>query len=396
MQKSDVLERKREETQRNRKLKLVKRDNARVFRRYYREKKRRVPESAYQVHMKNPDNVLEIDDLNTYFYTDIGTVRAVNGVSIDIPRGKTVGIVGESGCGKSVTGLSILRLLQEPQGQITSGAIRLGTGDDRQALDLAKLPPRIMDGIRGREISMIFQEPMTTLNPVLTIGRQMDEVMRYHNDQKLSRLQIARRSVDMLETVGIANADGVYKLYPHELSGGMRQRVVIALALLCNPKLVIADEPTTALDVTIQAQILELLRELKDKISASIMFITHDLGVVAETADYVVVMYAGRVVEQGVVREVFHNPCHPYTVGLMRSRPGASKGEGPLYSIPGNVPNPIALPDHCYFRNRCEMSIAACAGAYPSVFTVGPNHTVACYRHSHGLKSDGNGGGEDA
>ena len=367
------------EAERNRKLKAIKKGNAKVFRRFYREKKRRAPAGESATRMKDPDNILEIDDLHTYFYTDIGTVRAVNGVTIDVPRGKTVGIVGESGCGKSVASLSVLRLLQEPQGQITGGALRLNTGGG-QAVDLALLPARAMNRIRGRDISMIFQEPMTTLNPVLSIGRQMDEVMRYHNDEKLSRRQISARSVEMLGTVGIANAEGVYKMYPHELSGGMRQRVVIAIALLCSPKLIIADEPTTALDVTIQAQILELLRELKDKIGASIMFITHDLGVIAETADHVVVMYAGRVVEQGGAREVFRHPGHPYTIGLMRSRPGGAPGEEKLYSIPGHVPNPIELPDHCYFRNRCEMSVAACRGPYPQMCALGPTHRVACYR----------------
>ncbi|MCL2153006.1 MAG: ABC transporter ATP-binding protein [Oscillospiraceae bacterium] len=377
---TDRQERKRIDDERNQKLKIIKKSNAKIFRQFYREKKRCVPADAYVTRMNDPGNILEIDNLNTYFYTDVGTVRAVNGVTIDIPSGKTVGIVGESGCGKSVTSLSILRLLQEPQGQIMQGALRLNTGGG-EAVDLVKLPAKAMSSVRGRDISMIFQEPMTSLNPVITVGQQMDEVMRYHNDEKLSKRQISARSIAMLGTVGIANAEGVYKSYPQELSGGMRQRVVIALALLCNPKLIIADEPTTALDVTIQAQILELLRELKEKINASIMFITHDLGVIAETSDYVVVMYAGRVVEQGDAREVFHHPLHPYTIGLMESRPGGAAEAKRLYSIPGSVPNPIELPDHCYFRSRCEMSVAACRGRYPQAFALNSTHKVACYRY---------------
>jgi peptide/nickel transport system ATP-binding protein len=238
---------------------------------------------------------------------------------------------------------------------------------------------------------MIFQEPMTTLNPVFSVGKQMDEVLYYHNTERLTGRQIRQRSIDMLKTVGIANGEGVYRMYPHELSGGMRQRVVIALALLCSPKLVIADEPTTALDVTIQAQILELLRELKDKISASIMFITHDLGVIAETADYVVIMYAGRIVEQGTARDIFHEPKHPYTVGLMKSRPSNTTSGERLYSIPGNVPSPIELPNHCYFRNRCEFCVSACAGDYPVLAKLTDTHSVVCHRYLAG-----GGAGNDA
>lgn len=380
---------KEKDKQRNKDLKKVKRFNAKVYRRFARKQHRRVPESRYKTTMKNPENVLEIDGLHTYFYTDIGTVRAVDGVTIQIPRGKTVGVVGESGCGKSVTSLSILRLLQEPQGQIAEGELRFNIGDG-EAIDLAKVPPKRMNSIRGNDITMIFQEPMTTLNPVLTIGKQLDEVVRYHNVDKLTSRMIKDRSIEMLETVGIANASGIYSMYPHELSGGMRQRVVIALALLCNPKLIIADEPTTALDVTIQAQILELLKALKDKVSASIMFITHDLGVVAETADFVVVMYAGRIVEQGTVYDIFHAPSHPYTIGLMKSRPSDAIGEESLYSIPGNVPSPIELPDYCYFRNRCDMSVKACRGKYPSMLPLSDTHEVACYRYIK-IGSEANG-----
>ncbi len=368
------------EVARKRKLRDIKKHNAKKYKELERRKKRAVPSSVYEVSMKNPDNVLEIDNLHTFFYTDVGTVRAVDGVTIDVPRGKTVGIVGESGCGKSVTSLSILRLLQEPQGQIADGQLRFNPGGGAP-IDLAKVPAKKMDAIRGSDITMIFQEPMTTLNPVFSIGKQVDEVLKYHTMRKKSKKTIAARSVELLQLVGIANAEGVYRMYPHELSGGMRQRVVIAMALACDPKLIIADEPTTALDVTIQAQILDLLRALKEKISASIMLITHDLGVVAETADFVVVMYAGRIVEQGTVRDIFHEPRHPYTIGLMKSRPTSVSENDRLYSIPGNVPNPIELPDYCFFRNRCEQSVAACGGKYPPMIPVSDTHKVACHRY---------------
>jgi peptide/nickel transport system ATP-binding protein len=335
--------------------------------------------------MRDPGNVLEIDDLHTFFYTDTGAVRAVDGVSIDIPRGKTVGVVGESGCGKSVTSLSILRLLQEPQGQIASGALRFNPGGASPPVDLVKLPPAKMDAIRGADITMIFQEPMTTLNPVFSIGRQLSEVLKYHNTERLSSREIAARSVEALKTVGIAHGEAVFRMYPHELSGGMRQRVVIAMSLMCSPKLIIADEPTTALDVTIQAQILDLMRSLKDRISASIMLITHDLGVVAETADYVTVMYAGRVVEQGTAAEIFNRPSHPYTIGLMNSRPGKASGDR-LYSIPGSVPNPVDLPDYCFFRNRCDCTVRACGGKYPPLFGISDTHRAACWRQLGGAK----------
>ncbi|MDR0554398.1 MAG: ABC transporter ATP-binding protein [Treponema sp.] len=363
---------------RSKRLGEIKRFNKKMYKALAKERKRRISPAEYAVRMRDPDNVLEIDNLHTWFYTDIGAVRAVDGASIAIKRGKTVGIVGESGCGKSVMSLSILRLLQEPQGQIVKGAIRFNPGENRRAVDLVKLPQQKMDDIRGVDITMIFQEPMTTLNPVFSIGKQLGEVLACHNAQRLSTKAIAARCVETLKLVGIADAEGVYRMYPHELSGGMRQRVVIAMALMCSPRLIIADEPTTALDVTIQAQILDLLRALKDRVSASIMLITHDLGVVAETADYVVVMYAGRIVEQGGVQEIFHNPRHPYTIGLMRSRPSNETG-GRLYSIPGNVPNPIELPDCCFFRSRCGKSVKACGGAYPPVISLSDTHKAACW-----------------
>ena len=293
--------------------------------------------------------------------------------------GKTVGVVGESGCGKSVTSLSLMQLLQRPQGQVVEGEIRLNLGD--KAYDITKTPNEKMQALRGNYVSMIFQEPMTSLNPVFRIGAQIDEVIELHEGAHKTKEEVKARTIEMLETVGIANSEGVYMMYPHELSGGMRQRVMIAMALACNPKIIIADEPTTALDVTIQAQILDLLRQLKDKINSSIMLITHDLGVIAEMADYVVVMYAGRIVEKGTAEEIFAHPCHPYTIGLMASKPVVGKKVDKLYSIPGKVPNPVDMPDYCYFKDRCEMQLDCCKGEYPCEISVSPTHKVSCYRY---------------
>ncbi len=358
----------------------ISRFNRRITAQIERERNRRnVDRSEYITKMRDPNNVVEFDDLHTYFFTDVGTVRAVDGVSFDVPIGKTVGVVGESGCGKSVTSLSLMQLVQRPQGQIVEGAIRLNLGDE--AIDIAKTPTSEMQKIRGRYISMIFQEPMTSLNPVFRIGAQVDEVIQLHNPT-MTPSDVKKRTIEMLELVGIANSEGVYAMYPHELSGGMRQRVMIAMALACSPRLIIADEPTTALDVTIQAQILDLLRDLKDKINASIMLITHDLGVIAEMADYVVVMYAGKVVEKGTAEDIFKHPAHPYTIGLMNSKPAVGKHVDRLYSIPGSVPNPIDMPDYCYFKDRCEQCVAACDGRYPGFRRISPTHTVACYRYS--------------
>ncbi|MBQ4466896.1 MAG: ABC transporter ATP-binding protein [Firmicutes bacterium] len=347
-------------------------------------KRKNVPESEYLTQMKNPDNVLEIENLHTYFFTDVGTAKAVDGVTFEVPQGKTVGVVGESGCGKSVTSLSVMQLLQRPQGQIVEGSIRLNLGNGK-AYEIKDTPIEAMQHIRGNYVSMIFQEPMTSLNPVFRIGDQVDEVIALHDGKGMTQEQIKARTIEMLELVGIANSEGVYKMFPHELSGGMRQRVMISMALACNPKLVIADEPTTALDVTIQAQILDLFRNLKDKINSSIMIITHDLGVIAEMADYVVVMYAGRIVEKGTAQEIFANPAHPYTIGLMASKPVVGKKVEKLYSIPGKVPNPINMPDYCYFRDRCEMRAGAiCDGEYPCEIQLSPTHFVSCYRYYEG------------
>lgn len=335
--------------------------------------------ALYTTTMKNPNNICEFDNVCTYFFTDIGTVKAVDGVSFDIPKCSTVGVVGESGCGKSVTSLSLMQLLQRPTGQTVGGEIRFNMGDGK-ALNIVKLPDSKMQQIRGSQVSMIFQEPMTSLNPVFRIGEQVNEVIELHNPH-MPQEDVKARTLEMLELVGIANKEGVYEMYPHELSGGMRQRVMIAIALACSPSLIIADEPTTALDVTIQAQILDLLENLKKKLNSSIMLITHDLGVVAGMADYVVVMYAGRVVEKGTADDIFHHPAHPYTIGLMRSKPVVGKKVDELYNIPGSVPNPVDMPNYCYFRDRCEMRCEHCDGKYPPEIRISDTHVVSCYRY---------------
>ena len=351
-----------------------------------KRKRKNVPESEYLTEMHDPNNAVEFDGLKTYFFTDVGVAKAVDGISFDVPIGKTVGVVGESGCGKSVTSLSLMQLLQRPQGQVVEGAIRLNLGD--KAYDVTKAPNEVMQKLRGNYVSMIFQEPMTALNPVFRIGEQVNEVIALHDGEGKSQEEIKARTIHLLEMVGIANSEGVYQMFPHELSGGMRQRVMIAMALACNPRIIIADEPTTALDVTIQAQILDLLRQLKDKIKSSIMFITHDLGVIAEMADYVVVMYAGRIVEKGTAEEIFAHPAHPYTIGLMASKPVVGKKVDKLYSIPGKVPNPINMPDYCYFKDRCEMCVEGCSGEYPHMVQLSPTHFVTCYRYYENGKGE--------
>ena len=358
----------------------ITRFNRRVMRRLEKERADANKDpKLYTTTMKNPDNVVEFDNVCTYFFTDVGVVKAVDGVSYEIPVGKTVGVVGESGCGKSVTSLSLMQLLQRPTGQTVGGEIRFNLGDGT-AYNIVNTPNAIMEKIRGNRISMIFQEPMTALNPVFKIGQQVDEVTLLHHPE-MSKEDVKARTLEMLELVGIANKEGVYDMYPHELSGGMRQRVCIAIALACSPSLIIADEPTTALDVTIQAQILDLLQNLKDKLNSSIMLITHDLGVVAGMADYVVVMYAGRVVEKGTTDDIFHHPSHPYTIGLMKSKPVVGKKVEELYNIPGNVPNPVEMPDYCYFRDRCEMQCERCKGQYPPEIRISDTHIVTCYRY---------------
>lgn len=370
----------------NKESKQIVRYNVEQMRYYEKEKKRKKDPSEYTTVMKNPNNIIEIDDLVTCFFTDNGTVKSVNHVSFDLPKDKIIGVVGESGCGKSVTSLSIMQLVQAPQGQITGGSIRFNSealgydeAGNKLAYDIAKMPTQELYNIRGNDITMIFQEPMTSLNPVFTIGNQLDEVSFIHN-KGITKEEAKAHSIDMLNQVGISMPERVYKSYPHELSGGMRQRVMIAMALAGNPKLIIADEPTTALDVTIQAQILELLKKIQHEKHCSIMLITHDLGVIAEMADEVVVMYAGRVIEHGTVREIFNNPLHPYTIGLQKSKPLiTSDSREPLYSIPGSVPSPINLPNTCFFKGRCNKCIKKCEGPYPGYTYVTDTHYVSCY-----------------
>ncbi len=427
-------------------VRAIAKQNNKIMRKLEKFKNRKAPESEFVTQMKDPSNILEVEDLHSYFFTDQGVVKAVNGVSFQVPQGSTVGIVGESGCGKSVTSMSVMRLLQGPQGQIVEGSIRFKSYDfklggdgkpipiwdddengnpvyvevkdkkgnvkrdkegnplterrqkrdeygtklyemEEKVFDIAKMPIKEMYRLRGRQIAMIFQEPMTSLNPVFTIGNQLDEVTLLHVPGA-TREEAKRRSIEMLNLVGIAMPERVYASYPHELSGGMRQRVMIAMALEGNPRLIIADEPTTALDVTIQAQILDLLRGLKDRINGSILLITHDLGIIAEMADFVVVMYAGRIIEQGTASEIFHHPMHPYTIGLQKSKPTMDSKSDSLFNIPGNVPNPIEMPNYCYFRERCSGCVKACFGDYPEMVQVSPTHFVACHLYTEQEKAN--------
>ncbi|MEW8955567.1 ABC transporter ATP-binding protein [Clostridium sp.] len=322
--------------------------------------------------------LVEFKNLKTYFYTEDGIVKAVNDVSFKIKEGETVGIVGESGCGKSVTSMSLMRLIPSPPGKIVDGDILF------EGKSILSLSENELMNIRGNNMSVIFQEPMTSLNPVFTVGDQISEAVILH--QKLSKAEAREKAIEMINLVGIPRASEIVDSYPHELSGGMRQRVMIAMALSCNPKLLIADEPTTALDVTIQAQILDLMRNIKSKLNTSIMLITHDLGVVAEMCDYVVVMYAGKVAEESTVYEIFKNPMHPYTKGLLKSKPSlnSNQGEKKLYSIKGQVPNPIGMPDYCYFCDRCDQAFDKCRQEIPPLFEAEPGHKVACWLYEGG------------
>ena len=423
-----------------REIRKIAKANGKIMRRLEKEKNRKAHPSEYTTEMKDPNNILEVEGLHSYFFTDQGVVKAVNGVTFNIPSNSTVGVVGESGCGKSVTSMSIMRLLQGPSGQIVEGSIRFKVSDfkrdvngeyiplyekdengnvikepvlgkngkpkkdkhgnvirqpkqmldangigmfeqEETVFDIAKMPIKEMYRLRGRQMAMVFQEPMTSLNPVFTIGNQLDEVTFLHVPGANKEFA-KKRSIEMLNLVGIAMPERVYASFPHELSGGMRQRVMIAMALAGEPRLIIADEPTTALDVTIQAQILDLFNDLKHKINSSILLITHDLGVIAEMADYVVVMYAGRIIEQGTVSEIFHKPMHPYTQGLQKSKPTMKSKEKKLFNIPGNVPNPIDMPNHCYFKERCSQCIGKCSKDYPGMVQVSPTHYVACHLYA--------------
>ena len=395
--------------------------------------------------MKSTKKLLSISNLKKYFPVAKSSifqkeqlyVRANEDISIDIYEGETVGVVGESGCGKSVTSLSIMQLVQAPQGQVVEGSIRFATKDyvldgkgkrirvckrddngevltqtqkdkhgndvlDKQGLpviepvyetnedglyvyemqdkvyDICKMPTEDMARVRGKDISMIFQEPMTSLNPVFTVGYQIEEVV-YLINPLATKAQARAKAIKMLQLVGIPMPETIIDYYPHQLSGGMRQRVMIAIALTGNPKLIIADEPTTALDVTIQSQILQLIKSVQKQCGASVMLITHDLGVIAEMADYVVVMYAGKVIEMGTAEDIYDRPLHPYTIGLQKSKPTVDAEVDELYCIPGFVPNPINMPDYCYFRDRCEKCTAKCSGEYPKLIKVSPTHSVSCY-----------------
>ncbi|HWO43491.1 MAG TPA: ABC transporter ATP-binding protein [Candidatus Eisenbacteria bacterium] len=317
-------------------------------------------------------DLIQVKDLRTSFFTPEGELRAIDGVSFEISEGKTLGLVGESGCGKSVTSLSIMRLIPSPPGKIVGGEILY------RGRDLLKLSNEEMRKIRGNEISMIFQEPMTSLNPVFTVGNQIGEAIRLH--QGLSKKEARAKTIEMLRLVKIADPETRVDNYPHQMSGGMRQRVMIAMALSCNPSLLIADEPTTALDVTIQAQILELIKELQQKLGMALLLITHDLGVVAERADEVAIMYAGKIVERASAREIFARPLHPYTVGLLNSLPGTDgRKKQRLDAIPGMVPSPLHLPSGCRFRDRCPRARGVCAETEPALVELEPRHWVACY-----------------
>lgn len=322
------------------------------------------------VMMKNP--LLEIRSLTTRFFTEDGVVRAVENVSFEIYPGEIVSLVGESGCGKSVTGLSLLRLIPIPPGKIVSGEILF------EGTDLLRIEEREMEKVRGNDISMIFQEPMTSLNPVFTIGNQIMEVLQLH--QGLDKKKARTRAIEMLDRVKIPSPEVRIDSYPHQLSGGMRQRAMIAMALSCQPKLLIADEPTTALDVTIQAQVLRLLKEIQGEMGMAVMLITHDLGVVSEIADRVAVMYAGRIVESGPIEAIFGKMRHPYTKGLLESIPQLEEKKPRLNAIPGQVPNPIDLPTGCKFHPRCFLKIDECVREEPPLFRVNGNHFSRCIR----------------
>jgi oligopeptide/dipeptide ABC transporter ATP-binding protein len=318
--------------------------------------------------------LLEIEDLAVSFRTDRGEVEALSGVSLGLDEGEVIGVVGESGCGKSLTALSVMGLVPNPPGRITAGRIMF------RGRDLLTLGEAAMTRLRGSEIGMIFQEPMSALNPVFTVGEQVAEVLRVH--EGLGRAAARERAAGLLARVGIPDPGRRLAQYPHELSGGLRQRVMIAAALACRPRLLIADEPTTALDVTIQAQILALLADLQREFGMATMLITHDLGVVAQVVKRVVVMYAGKVVEQGPVEEVFANPSHPYTAALMRSIPALAEGQARLPAIPGTVPAPGSWPAGCRFAPRCEHAMPECAAGVPPLLPVGPDHRAACIRHA--------------
>ena len=322
--------------------------------------------------MNQSEKILEIKDLCVEFQTVEGTVKAINHLNYTLHKGEKLGIVGESGSGKSVSSLGIMQLIPNPPGKIVAGEILY------KGQDLVKTSEKDMQKIRGNEISMIFQEPMTSLNPVFRIGEQVDEIVALHNPT-MSKEEVKARTIEMLKLVGIANSDGVYRMYPHELSGGMRQRICIAIGLACNPRLIIADEPTTALDVTIQAQILDLMRNLKDKINSSIMLITHDLGVIASMCDEIIVMYGGRVCERGTADDIFYRPCHEYTKGLLRSIPRKDNMNERLVPIGGTPINLLNMPKGCAFCPRCEAAMKICLDEVPQEIRMSDTHLASCW-----------------
>lgn len=334
--------------------------------------------------MDNKEIILNVEKLNTTFISDRKEIKIVKDVSFQVRRGKTLAVVGESGCGKSVTMNSIMRFTGKnaivKADSIQYNALKDGKVTEYHLESIKEPNGPEMRALRGPDMSMVFQDPMSSLNPVYKVGDQVAEGLLQHN-KGMKKDEARQKVLEMFRKLGIPDPEERIDCYPHQFSGGMKQRVVIAIAMICNPELIICDEPTTALDVTIQAQILDLLRNLKNKINSSIMLITHDLGVIAEMADYVVVMYAGRVVEKGTVQEIFANPSHPYTIGLMASKPVIGKKVDKLYSIPGKVPNPVNMPDYCYFRDRCEMRCPECDGKYPCEISLSETHKVSCYRY---------------
>ena len=355
----------------------IAKENIRITRMYEKRKKRKnVPEIEYVTEMRDERNVVEFDNLHTYFFTDTGVVKAVNGVTFDVPQGATVGIVGESGCGKSVTSLSIMQLLKDTPGKVTNGSATL------DGVNLVEASDAQIRDIRGGKMSMIFQEPMSALNPSMRIDKQMIETIRLHQD--MTKEQALAHAADMLKKVGIPDPARVLKNYPHQLSGGMSQRVMIAMALSNNPELLIADEPTTALDVTIQAQILDLMKKLQKEDGSSILLITHDLGVVAEMCTRVIVMYAGKIVEMAPVEKLFATPSHPYTQGLIASVPKLGSGVKVLPSIPGSVPDLASMPTGCRFAPRCKYATDKCREQEPELLDISEDQKCRCWRTQEG------------